>query len=104
MHFMSALLLLLLLLYNPTHLVNKLHSRATITNSCMFEHGGSFNTKEGNYYDAFTEIIGILNFKFLKCIKLININLQSCKTNSIKSKVCQQSSFGVLKNCGAQTN
>ena len=60
--------------------------------------------KESSYYDAFTEMIEILNFKFLKCIKLITIILQSVNTNSIKSAVCPQSSFGVLKNCGAQTN
>jgi hypothetical protein len=56
MYFMCALLLLLLL-YQPTHVVNKIHSRAAITNPCMFEHRGSFNTKESSYYDAFTEMI-----------------------------------------------
>jgi hypothetical protein len=70
----------------------------------MFEHRGSFNRKESSYYDAFTEMIEILNIKFLKCIKLKTINLKFVNTNSIKSTVCPQSSFGVLKNCGAQTN
>jgi hypothetical protein len=83
MHFMSDLLLSLLL-YQPTRAVNKIHLRATITNPCMFEHRGSFNTNESSYYDAFAEMIGILNFEFLKFIKLITINLQ-CNTNSIKS-------------------
>ena len=82
--------------------MNKIHSRAAITNPCMFEHRGSFNTKESCYYDVFTEMIEILNFKFLKCIKLITINLQCCNINSIKSiKISRSSYSSCLQMCGS---